>query len=221
MSAEDDAVFISFPSTSLEDQNARREFFTGDIAEWAIIRARKFGDYIIPKQMYIERLGTNEQHSVAWIEHSGVDSETGDEYRIHHIACDCVRHKSVDQIPDELALLDCEVMDRGLIERAHFVERSLGLKSIITVFEEEKKIDPQKEGELQDFILESMFFILKHDKAEPYYWLGNTMSGEHTVDTMSEILGKPVEVVQMYSGILELEGRIEFDGDTMRLPSAA
>jgi len=211
-----DAVFISFPSSSLEDIEARREYFVDDIAEWAKKRARKFGDLIIAKQMYVEFAG-GEKHSVAWVEHSGQDPEDGETYHVHHIACDCTRYKDPDDIDDEMEFFGCPVMQNALEERAHFVDRTYRLHDTIKSYDDEALEDYEKSSEYHDIVLGTMEDILLWDRRQPQLWLANVMSGQHSAHLMGEILRQPVESVRLYADILQLNGKIEFDGETMRL----
>jgi len=59
------------------------------------------------------------------------------------------------------------------------------------------------------------------DKEHPDYWMANIVSGQHHADLMSEILHIPTPSVQLYAGILELQGKIEVEGKLLRLKEAA
>jgi len=210
MESDIDAVFVSFPSSSETDRKARESFFIGDIAEWARHRQRQIGDLIVPKHMYIEWV-YGERHNAAWLEHSGRDQDTGEPYHMHHIACDCIRHESPEIIEDDLTSLTCPVLYNALTERARLVDRKFRIHEMLS------ELDGLGVDEYHDMVLGVMENTLVRDQMHPDQWFGNAISGQHRSSLMSEILHIPVETVQMYADILELKGKIERDGDIIRL----
>lgn len=68
-----------------------------------------------------------------------------------------------------------------------------------------------------DVVLNAIEGVLVFDRKNPEGWFGNAVSGQHHVELMGEILRKPAEVVCLYANLLELEGRIDFDGENLRL----
>jgi hypothetical protein len=215
MESDNNSLFVAFPSSSSEDRNARQEWFVGDIAEWAKIRARKLGDLIVPKHMYIEWVD-DERHNVAWIEHFGANQDSGELYHIHHVACDCIRQKDPETIEDVLSSnLDCPVVHNALTERAYKIDRDYRINETL------KALKDLATEEYHEMVLAVIENTLLFDKEHPDYWMANIVSGQHHADLMSEILHIPTPSVQLYAGILELQGKIEVEGKLLRLKETA
>src|SRR3989344_2417055 len=130
MSQEIDALYVSFPTVSNEDRQAREQYFVGDIAEWVAIRAKKYGDIILAKHMIIE-WSFDERHNTAWVEHQGVDQETGNPYHMHHVACDCLRLAESGNTVESVAV-DCPMLLNALVERAHMIDRQYRLHETLS-----------------------------------------------------------------------------------------
>lgn len=185
--------------------------FTGGIAEWAEARTRLCGDFIFPRQVYLEwPLHGSDPHKVAWVEH--FETEGGQESAsVHHIICDCAGDFG------EIQPQFCSIAENAVLERAADVSRGWRIPEILKAYEELDVTDYKRSEELNDILIKTMENILLTDNRHPEEWLGNIISGEHEIQLMGQILQQPEDTVRLCAEILEWQGKITQDGDTLRL----
>lgn len=214
-----DAVFISFTdarlSGKLETVEAADNLFDGEVAAWAHKQTRLKGDFIEPRQMYIEWTD-NVPHRVAWVEHTGINHLNNEPFHLHHVVCDCAYYKELDLVNRNL-LLECEILHNAVLERTDFVAREHHIREIVTSFDGTLADDFQKNDELNDLLILTIETILNFDRNHPEQWLGNIVSGEHDVQLLSKIVGQSEDTVRLCADILRFQDKVEIAGDTLRL----
>jgi hypothetical protein len=214
-----DAVFVSLTdgkfSDRLESTQSAQDLYTGEVAAWANRRTYNFGDFIEPKQIYLEWVNGH-PHRVVWVDHMGINRDTNSPYHLHHVVCDCAYYENTN-FPEEDELADCGVMQNALVERTELVARQHRVREMIDSYGAIPAADYSKNNELNDILVKSIESILVFDRAHPEEWVGNVVSGEHDVTLLSLIIKQPQETVRLCADILAFQGKVEISGDTLRL----
>jgi hypothetical protein len=214
MAADNEGYFVSFIDGDLEEKQILRDsLFVGEVAAWAGRRVKILGDLIIPKQVYIE-WSDEQPHNVFWVEHFGLDPRTEERFHKHHVVCDCVTSRRFDDGNQGVDTSVCEVLQSALTARAQLVDEQY---SVSTLLEQTDLPMLGKPEDPHNVALNAVKNILNWDRHYPEKWFGNPVSGEHQVPLIGEILDRPPEVVRLYADILQLNGELEVQGDTMRL----
>jgi hypothetical protein len=207
---DNDRLFISL--TEKQDYEKYIEvLFTGGIADWAKKRLDHFGDFIVLRQAYLEWPDpTEDPHKVAWVEHYGQDIHP-ESASIHHLICDCAGN-TYDRQP-----IFCSIAQNAVLERASYTSRTWHIPEVLALYDDLEVSDYKRNEELNDLLLHTIEKILITDRNHPEEWVGNIVSGEHEVQLMGEILQQPEDTVRMCAEILQLQDKLEIDGDTLRL----
>jgi hypothetical protein len=191
----------------------------GDIKEWAAKRSRRYGDLILAKHMVIDWV-YGDRHNTAWIEHTGVDQDTGEHFHSHHLACDCIRSDGGDGLDGEVAEF-CPMAHNALAERAHMIDREYRIHETLSSLAALELTEDEKQETYHDIVLTAMEETLIEDHRRPERWMANIVSGQHNINLIGEILHIPPETIQMYAGILELQGKVDLDGPILKFKEAA
>jgi hypothetical protein len=217
-----DGEFIQL--TDLDEAESRQiseELFNGDLLEWAARRAKYFGDYIVPKVIYIET-SEGQQHKVAWVEHNGVNLLANETFHNHHVVCECVLCKNFNDGNGGINTTLCDTMTHALDARAEAIGR--GYRSVIEASQNQGALNvltgSKETARLFDIETMSMTAIekvLHDDNAHPEVWHGNPISGSLPVEQAQIITGQPHEVVLHCVELLHERGRVDFDGENLRI----
>jgi hypothetical protein len=217
-----DSVFISLDG--LEEEDRRQvisQYFSGDMLRWAGRRAMEFGDVIAPKVVYVEVTET-ETHSVAWVEHAGVNTATYEIFHNHHIVCDCVLCKNFNDGRGGIDTSLCDAMTRALEARAGIIgaefqrdvtaSQKNGLINLMT-----GSLEKSREFDLESFSVNAIEQVLRSDNRHPEIWHGNAVSGSLSVDEVSHIIDQPATHILLAAEKLRKSGKADFDGENIRL----
>jgi hypothetical protein len=225
-SAENNVVFLSFTEGSEEERQTRlQQYFNGDIARWASMRAHQFGELIIPKHVCIRLSGTirngnvSPPHRTYYVEHAGTriadTADTIEEYHCHHMVCDCVLKKNLNDGQGGVDLNACSELRIAARHRA----RRFG-SDIRDSFSDSCEIesDINKILVLSDkAAVAAIETALLVDSTDPEAWPGTVVSGELPIEQASEITGQPLENVVWYADVLQSAGKAIFDGKKISL----
>lgn len=217
-----DSVFI--PLASLEDDDRQeiiQQYFAGDILRWAGNRALEYGDVIEPKVLYVEA-NEDETHSVAWVEHTGVNTATYEVFHNHHIVCDCVLCKNFNNGRGGIDTSLCEVMARAIEARGQMVgakfrrdivvSQNEGVFNVLT-----GKFEKSRQFDLESFAVTAIEQVLRSDKQHPEVWHGNAVSGSLSVEEASNIIELSEPLVLLAAEELRKSGKADFEGESLRL----
>lgn len=206
-------IGIAKPVVELKPSN-----FEGPMQEWADERDTNFGDSIISRLVYVDKVG-REDHRVAWVRHSGIDFENGESFCLHHIACDCILEADRDLDPDRI--FSCEALLSVLNKRGWWVSTQYRFDEVLKYYKNPDVGDFEQSDDHHYFVTRSIAYILEHDYRHPEAWMGNIRSGCHLNSLMSVIMQKPPEVMRWYGEIMCQAGVIDFDGEIFVLEDSA
>lgn len=214
-------VFVSFIEGAPEDRADKlTRFFRGDSARWASNRFRRMGDIIVPKHACFSIVGNPatakelRPHSTFFVEHKYIDPQTEETRHLHHIVCDCALRKKLTDKEGNVTLEACPELERVAKLRAQRYGRDLS-ESLATHVERDDQLEALFADE--HFVVEAIDHVLTVDKTRPEVWPGTIVSGELPVGQVVEMIGRPREEVADAAKILQQVGRVEFDGETVRL----
>lgn len=191
-------------------REVRPNNFAGPVAEWADYRTAVYEDKVIPVMTFPEQLG-NDVHRVAWVNHSGYDFETGQDYAQHHIVCDCCLMAEISGEPD--SIYECSTLQKTLKRRASFLRSTLMLDKILRACTDSEDGRLKVTLDRRFFAAETIMWLLHQDREHPESWMGNIVSGEHNLSLLGLILQQPPGGVRLLVEDLAEEGRVEFDGE--------
>jgi hypothetical protein len=204
-----DKLFISLTDKESYEKNIRT-VLSGGVASWAGRIMEQQGQFILPKQAYLERTG-DDLHKVLWVEHIDVDAVNYETQRQHLAVCDCSGYSGSDE------MLFCGIYENALHERAAYTALKNHINDIVSSYNGRDLSDYEKRFDIDSFLIATIEHILLVDKHTPQEWVANPRSGEHQIGLLSEILGQPEDLVREYAEVLQYEGKIQFENDTLRL----
>lgn len=223
-SPENNIAFVSFIEGGEEEKAEKlAKFFRKDAARWANLRIREFGDFIVPKFACIKLSGQvkdgepTQAHFSYYVEHAGtLITDNGiEEYHRHHVVCDHVLERNFNDGRGGIDVNKCLDLRVAVnIRGRRFgkeIRSGIAIANRLEDDELENLISP---GEISISAIEKALIL---DRSIPELWPGTIVSGELTLEQASEITGQPLEDVVRYADILQLEGKIDFDGETLRL----
>lgn len=202
----------------LRIREIRPSNFDGPVAEWANYREAVFNDSVTPIVTIPEGDG-DDIHRVSWVHHSWLDRETESMHDQYHIACDCSMMAELEGDPD--SIFECPTLQKTLNRRASLIRGTLLLDKIFRACRDSEDSRSQVTLDRQFFVVETIMWIMERDRSHPDSWVGNVASGEHTASLLGLILQEPPDNVRAIAEDLVDEGRLEFDGEIVRLPQAA
>ncbi len=190
----------------------------GPVAEWADYRGVVFDEIVAPVISLPEANG-DEIHRVAWVYHAERDPETHvvcSEH--HHIACDCSMMAELSGEPE--SIYECDVLQKALNRQAGLVRGTLLLDKILRTCRDSEESRTQATFDRRAIVAETIIWILKQDAQHPESWMGNIISGEHTVSLLGLITQEPPEELRPLLEDLEEDGRLDLDEEVVRLRAA-
>ena len=195
--------------------------FEGPVAQWANDRIRKFGETIVPRQVYVEQPPYKRPHRVAWIYHEGRNTETGQEFSMHHVACDCSGDIENANSPQERQEIvdNCPGLVPVLAKQADLVNADYAINQIMEGLPYYQK-EPMEEQtpKVQEFVARSILYLLEHDYRHPESWIANIENGWTLTNLMADVLKvKQNDIDWVTSEILEPEGSITVEGVVISL----
>lgn len=101
--------------------------------------------------------------------------------------------------------------------RAALVDRTYRTREILNALRDTEVGDFEQPVSFHRFAVKTIGVVLELDALHPEEWPATVISGQHQVSILSTMLQLHPEVVRWYGRILEDEGTIDFDGETMRL----
>lgn len=218
----DNVIFVSFIEGTEEERHDKiRRYFRGNVPKWASDRARRIGDIIIPKHACITLSGNindgepTPAHRTFYIEHSGMIPMTEEKYHRHHMVCDCVLKRNLNDGQGGVNLEACFDLHLAANLRA----RRFG-KDILSAPDslDELETDPYRILVGGDQIaLAAIETALSADAVMPEIWPGTVVSGEMPVEQVGELTGQPLENVVWLAEVLQSQGKVAFDGQKLRL----
>ncbi|MGH7157171.1 MAG: hypothetical protein ACREGG_03625, partial [Candidatus Saccharimonadales bacterium] len=219
-SSENNVAFVSFVEGSEEENLEKlKKYFSFDAAHWASIRAREFGDFIVPKFACIKLSGQvidgvpTPTHFTYYVEHAGtlITDTDIEHYHRHHMVCDHVLERNLNDGKGGVNVNACPDLKTAATIRAQRFGKEIrsGIAGAYGIEDELEKLISS--GEVAIAALEK---VLELDHTIPEIWPGTIVSGELSLEQASEITGQPPEDVARYADILQLEGKVSFDGQT-------
>lgn len=187
--------------------------FDGRSAFWANATRTRYGDKIMPVTTY-----KFNGHNGSWIYHEGTDWETGEDFCLYHMVCDCaggVEGNSPQALVERSAM--CESVIKILQKRAAFVDHTYHTGEILAVLRDEDQGDFEQPNKFHSFAVRTIANVLELDARHPSEWPANIIQGQHQTSILATMLQLHPEVVKWYGKLLEGEGIIDFDGETMSL----
>jgi hypothetical protein len=200
-----------FISLTDEDYSEKIGWLLSDgVASWAKQVMERPGHVILAKHPYLEKMDDT-FHKVLWVEHAKFNDYGQKEHQEHLAVCDC----SGDSGSEEM--LFCGIYEHALHERAMLVARDHHIPDILSTYRDLEVADYQKREELEDFLLGTVEKLLQIDRSRPESWVGNSKSGEHSVNLLSDILDQPEDTVRLCAEILQWQGKVKVEDDVLRL----
>jgi hypothetical protein len=200
-------------------QEIKPSNFDGPVAEWAEYRAAFYNEMISPVMTFPEADG-DDIHRVSWVYHAERDSETGFiNAEHHHIACDCSMMAELSGEPD--SIFECPTLQKTINRRAGLIRGTLMLDRILRACRDSEDSHSKVTLDRQFYTAETIMWIMRQDREHPESWMGNVVSGEHTVSLLALIVQEPPDNLRVLVEDLTYDDRLEFDGETVKLPLAA
>lgn len=193
--------------------------FEGPVAQWAELRQQRFGDTVIPRHTYLERID-NKPHRVSWVYHNELDFENGQNHCFHHIVCDCALEIEYSGTEEFYAIFGCQALMSVLNKRAWLVNATYMIDEVRSPFFQPELDDLGQTNAYHNLGVRTIAYLLEYDARHPEGWVANVMSGEHTASLLGLVLQQQPAVVRWYAELLQQEEVIDFDGETLRLAQA-
>lgn len=221
MSEPEKSVFVSFVDTSEEDRQQKMgQFLSANFLEWAHQRATALGDWIIPKHVCVTLPGRIEagqptaNHSTYFVEHRGLNPRTEEIFHVHHMMCDCVTRKDLNDQGSGVNLGACTYLEATAKLRALRFGAEIRGGTLATVIPEAAH---EAAFANENVAMQGIETALVKDKFEPESWPGTVISGRLSVEQAVLITAQEPDVVVWSAELMQSQGKIVFDGQDMRL----
>ncbi|MBX4199306.1 hypothetical protein KW789_00205 [Candidatus Saccharibacteria bacterium] len=171
-----------------EDWEAAQEdkrYIQKPLGKWIYTQA-EIGQVVIPKITEVVPLN-GQDHSVMWVERVSV--EQGKCNSCHQIVCDCVMDMVVEDV--DKGNFSCQAVDKFIRWGADLTRRAKRLDVLIDFYRNIPAGLPIQEDRIAkggDRVLETIIEdLLSETKLHPENWVGNRLSGSHTVTGLSHV----------------------------------